>query len=102
MSGLKQHPQHRELKAHLDTLPPGALVAEEPQVGGGGRGRAEAGACPGPWTAEKIAEQEAAAQEYLPRVGRTRQDEICGMSVEAKAHHGGDDCKHWAIPRVTP
>ena len=47
MSGLKQHPQHRELKAHLDTLPPGALVAEEPQVGGGGRGRAEAGACPG-------------------------------------------------------
>ena len=30
----------------------------------------------GPWTAEKIAEQEATAQEYLARVGRTRQDEI--------------------------
>ena len=30
MSGLKRHPQHRELKAHLNTLPPAALVAEEP------------------------------------------------------------------------
>ena len=77
MSGirLKRHPQGRELKAHLDTLPPAAR-ARWWRKNRGWVDAGEAGPPPEPvrrpWTAEK----EAALQEWLARLGRTRQDEI--------------------------
>ena len=81
MSGirLKRHPQHRELKAHLDTLPPAARARwwrENRRWVDDGKPGPRPEPPRRPWSAEKVAEQEAAAREYLERVGRTRQDEI--------------------------
>ena len=81
MSGirLKRHPQHRELKAYLDTLPPAARARwwrhNRRWVDDG-----KPGPPPEPprrtWTAGEIAEQEAAVRKYLAQIGRTKQDEI--------------------------
>ena len=81
MSGirLKRHPEGRELKAHLDTLPPAARARwwrENRRWVDDGKSGPRPEPPRRPWTAEKVAEQEAAVQEYLAQVGRTRQDEI--------------------------
>ena len=81
MSGirLKRHPQHRALKAYLDTLPPAARA----RWWRGNRRWVDKGK-PGPppepprrpWTAEKVAEHAAAVRKYRAESDVTRQDEI--------------------------
>ena len=96
MSGirLKRHPQHRELKAYLDTLPPAARA----RWWRNNRGWVDAGK-PGPppepprrpWTAEKVAEQAAAVRKYRAESDVTRQDEIewHARLLNLKAVEGG-------------
>ena len=96
MSGirLKRHPQHRELKAHLDTLPPAARA----RWWRNNRGWVDKGK-PGPppepprrpWTAEKVAEQAAAVRKYRAESDVTRQDEIewHARLLNLKAVEGG-------------
>ena len=96
MSGirLKRHPQHRELKAYLDTLPPAARA----RWWRNNRGWVDKGK-PGPppepprrpWTAEKVAEQAAAVRKYRAESDVTRQDEIewHARLLNLKAVEGG-------------
>ena len=77
MSGirLKRHPQGRELKAHLDTLPPAARARwwrkNRRWVSAG-----EAGPPPEPVRRKWTAHDERELQKWLARTRRSRQSEI--------------------------